>query len=1049
MPYPPPNVTSVSCGQQASQPTFSATWNTTNYPATQQFVVGILDATSGTIVTVGTPVMGALGSVTASQALLQSDTYQIVVATYDGGAPGLWPTSGPMALFTSPTNLAITYNGTNIGASWQDPAAGTTPLGGRVTIQIGISQWVFDLSGTQGTFVPAGVPFSPSQPATVTVSGLYGASLGPPSTSVALVQAASALTLVDYSGQSPLTLAAQGFAAGTARTFNVVVSSRGVPLQATSAQENATTGQMQVSLTATLNPGASYELAVQQTVTGSTGPLGPPAPIVLSPPVVLNASYAGGVLTYATVLPGGQPVSGLQIAITGPPGTTVTTVITSSAIGSIPAALGTTTSYTASFRAAIGITAGVSLGPAAALTPAVLTVAPAVSAITYNGTSVEVTYSASTQTGVTAYQIEAVSGGAAIASAQFSGTTGWLPLAGFPGVPYNVQVRAVGVSTSGPAGSPVAVPLAPVAITSAGTSAVTGTTTLQWSGPAGATYTLQLFGNGVPLGNPTTGLTATSYNLPSSLPTGTTVTAAVAAVTSAGAVTATGPFGAPYPVPTLQPEGVGIAYDGVTLTVSWRRVPAASGYLVSVIATGATSALATAPVKSGSITSATVPAFATTASSVYNVFVQARVGADLAPSAPPVPLFTPGLYPGSNTAAAPNLVPASSLAFASSDITLYLPDIGAGTPLQNLPITQAPFTLQANPDSATKGAYPYMLVIPGTSAAWTFTGAAGIRSIVQNAYVQFLTSVEQSNATPWGIAVLQQAISRAMPQTFQETLYYAYGLTLANSGTTLTPASWCADLRPGMILRVVVNDYLNVGQVSPSPWINGYVGGSVIDYDVGSYLSTSLPAARQWTLGFDALLARLAASGSISVTAPQGSPANETQSGVADAIDLLYPAFPQPFYRLFFPGNVMTPSGIGTTFTPSNFVVAAAASFATLQSAVNYPTATTAVAYFRGRAVIKVCIRVTVNGVEEVVPIGTTVGNILERYAAQLPSAPVQFAGVQLSRALGLAITQPTSPVSASARLPVRLDWNRLSVYGPANDALTLPLLHGDRLSIG
>jgi hypothetical protein len=145
----------------------------------------------------------------------------------------------------------------------------------------------------------------------------------------------------------------------------------------------------------------------------------------------------------------------------------------------------------------------------------------------------------------------------------------------------------------------------------------------------------------------------------------------------------------------------------------------------------------------------------------------------------------------------------------------------------------------------------------------------------------------------------------------------------------------------------------------------------------------------------------------------------------------------------------MPPTGVGTTFTPSNFVLAAAPSYRTLQTTVNYPTGSNpTVAYFRGRSVVKLCIRVFINGVEDVVPIGTTVTNILERYGRQVPSAGVAFGGVQLQRASALAVNA-TAPFDAGASVPVRLDWNTLSVYGPANTALSLPLLHGDRLTIG
>jgi hypothetical protein len=173
-----------------------------------------------------------------------------------------------------------------------------------------------------------------------------------------------------------------------------------------------------------------------------------------------------------------------------------------------------------------------------------------------------------------------------------------------------------------------------------------------------------------------------------------------------------------------------------------------------------------------------------------------------------------------------------------------------------------------------------------------------------------------------------------------------------------------------------------------------------------------------------------------------------TESGVADSADLFYPAFRTPFFRLFFPETLESSTSVGTITPESNFAIASASTYALLVKRVSFPTGSNTVAYFRGRAVTKLCIRVIVNGVEEVVPVGTTVGNILDRYGWRPPTTGLHITGLRLERALGAAVFDPTVEYDAGRSFRVELVWNKLPVYGPGRDSLSLPLLHGDRLTV-
>jgi hypothetical protein len=91
---------------------------------------------------------------------------------------------------------------------------------------------------------------------------------------------------------------------------------------------------------------------------------------------------------------------------------------------------------------------------------------------------------------------------------------------------------------------------------------------------------------------------------------------------------------------------------------------------------------------------------------------------------------------------------------------------------------------------------------------------------------------------------------------------------------------------------------------------------------------------------------------------------------------------------------------------------------------------------------------VLVDGVEETVPIGTTVRNLLERYSAAPPSTAAKVEGLRLDRALGPVVLDPAKPYAVDRSWGVRLRDGTLPVYGPGLDGLSLPLLHGDRLTI-
>ena len=598
--------------------------------------------------------------------------------------------------------------------------------------------------------------------------------------------------------------------------------------------------------------------------------------------------------------------------------------------------------------------------------------------------------------------------------------------------------------SAGPAAK-LAVPVAAPAVSAVAIDPVSGTATVSWSEVAGATsYELQAYLDGVPAGDSVSvKAPERSAQLTKPPAAGQDLAVAVRAVVTTSEMTCKGPPGSRVAVLTAAPEITAVECDGVSATVSWLPLAGVSGYAVAIFGKpGKVLATASAPAGATSVRLA-LPSWAP---SQYQVAVQAQRGSSTGVAATAA-LFQPGLYLQSSTSV-PAILRTASEKLEAEAVSVYLPPLGKA-PLIPLPIEPAqageskpPFKLAANTDSASKATLPYVLTID--AGALSFEPA---RSGLQDTYRALLVDAEEAGAGPQGIFTLQQAISRLMPQTFAETLYYAYGLS---------PLRLYVDLRPGMILRVAAPgfDLTAVDSVPPpAGWATGYAPGGAIDLAIDDYLSGE--ADPQWRVGFDAFLATLAASGALEVPAPEtpvppalsSSPVDVVETGGADAVDLFFDEFRNPYYRLLIPATVQAASQPTTVRTSQQFAIASAAKWAQIDA--RPPEAEVKVAYFRGRAVLRPCIRVEVEGRERVVPVGTTVGNLLDGLGRRPPSTARPLVGLRLERALGPAVLDPTAPYDASASARVNLDWLGLVTMAPGVDALSLPLLHGDRLSLG
>jgi hypothetical protein len=572
----------------------------------------------------------------------------------------------------------------------------------------------------------------------------------------------------------------------------------------------------------------------------------------------------------------------------------------------------------------------------------------------------------------------------------------------------------------------------------------TGKATLSWQGvtaPTGYTagYTLAFSDRSAPVA-----VSTTSYTFAAALAAGTDFQVTVTATFSKDGVASAGPSSAPLTVPTESPDLTSANYDGARVRASWQPV-AGAAYYVTTVLNAAGNVATTGP--RGSATTTSFAASLAAADGPFTLIVQAATQAGTGLPSAPLHLFRTAWFVSTQATdeQPPHVYPAATMALQPAKISIYLPPLAAGT-VTVAPV--GPFALTGNTDPATKTAFPYILSFASDSAVWNFGSKAHpvppIRPQLQSDYVAFLQAAETAHAAPWGVATLQLAISRWMPQTFAESHYYAYGLSLAGG-----QGKGSIDLRPGLVLRVSFADYTNVWSGSANSWLNGFGGGSPSDFDVVD----SLSGAGSWMLSMDSFIAGLTASGAMAVSPPTTLVSASTAAGVADAADLFFPGFPNPFYRLFFPGQLQNPTSTGSVATTANFALASADSFTHLSTSSPTAGANAPVVYFRGRAVLRVMIRVRVNDMELIVPLGTTIGNILDRYGVRPPASKIQLTGVVLDRAAGPGIAifgdSPSPPAlvyDSAARHGVRLDWATMATYGGPFDATSLPLLHGDRI---
>jgi hypothetical protein len=513
------------------------------------------------------------------------------------------------------------------------------------------------------------------------------------------------------------------------------------------------------------------------------------------------------------------------------------------------------------------------------------------------------------------------------------------------------------------------------------------------------------------------------------------------------------PSNAPAPIPSAAPKLLFAAFDGATLHVAWTPVPGPGidGYIVSIA--GADPAIADTSVVGADSASVAIPTgggLSYPFAPGVTVCVRAaswRSDAPLIqgePSAALAPTLTGYAYGvGVVAAGDPPYVFRAGVYQRLTDvtgqaITLYLPTPFAGVGAPTVPPGEGQiFQLSPAPSGST---LPYKLTIGAD--VWTTLGASAVRSDLRSSYIAFLNAVESvdQGVYPWAIGLIRQIIAEAMPQTFQETLYYRYGLWRDDALRVF-------DLTPGA--RLQVSNALYQSIVGGTSEKNGFLALGGETFDISAVIPQggggALPAGVQRSLSVDAFL---------SLIYPGGDP---VAGGVvaAGAIDFFTGDNRQAYYRVFYPPSMFGSGSNGSTAPTSNVALIGAATWRILSDVTDYyaqtgafpTTANYVSAYFRGRAAMTPLVNVTIQGEQRWAPLGATVRQLLAAQGLAPYFGGDGGAAVEMRRASANLFPYPT-PGAGLSLDPVDLANTDLNGASPSCWPLDMPVVGGDSVTL-
>lgn len=1019
------NITRIACTLKGSVLSVAATWDTAE---TGQLTVYDAGGTAVNGAATGSG-NGYINWQPASGAMTADQPYWAVVMISQV------PSTKIPLLWSPVSEVASLFNGQSVSVSWKAPGGFPQPGSYTLSLTDGTQTQIVTSPSNKVSFVPS-LSLATGDSWGFTITPTLGVSSGPAIastivTSAVAVSAVACTAVSDTTGQISITPAS----AGTSK-FVVTLSQNGSAILVQPMMYTPGT-LLKLALPAglwPLSPAGGYSVSLQVAAGTSTGPGGAGLPIVVTAPVIAQVNVNGDpkpTLDIRVVLPPGQPpVTGFSAVLMNAALAAGSATFNGDS-GTLALVSGLTTgTYTLTVSALIGTN---SSGPT--VQSNVLTSTATLTGIDNDAGQVSVSFTPAPDSTMT--QVNILVGNTVVTIGQASTSPLILPA---PDVPFSVSVQGSAAGLQGPVTGPVtAISQAPLA--QGAVYGLTGVATLTWAALAANAnlngYQVEVHDGGKQTGSSSvTGAEATSTTLSaSSLLAAGQISAQVRATGNA-ITTGTvlyGPRSVAVPVLTNAPTQVSTTYNGAQAVIEWNAPTGTNveGYVVSLIDSVGGVAPVTRRVAG---TSVSMP-YTATPNSVVTVYVQ-TTGANAQGPAATAGLFTTSLFPSTSTQSALYLAPSASLNFGRQPLGIYLPDFFKAPLTGELPKNDS-FVL----GTTTTSPWKYLLQVKQTDNVWSFDASA-IRSGMLTDITDFMGQMIDQGLTPQGDLLLRQVFARVLPMTYVETLFYAYNFNVADDDSNLDPAKGrgLVDLTPGLSLHVEVQSYESLPVSTPSGNA-GMVGNATFDFDIHSYRYKD-----QWRQGFEGFLSRLVGHGVI-FPGPSGGQTDPTQTGAGGSPDLYYANFLQPYYRLIYPPDYLPSQDVSVTKNlRSNVTLIAATTRKDLDDATkNLRTpsdsykAVNAV-YFRGRTLISPRIHVVFNGTDTYVALGTTVANLLERYAS-LNAAGGRCGQLTMKRSLG-GVAIENWPATRS--VPIRLDWTGGATWGDGSTWLDLPLLHGD-----
>jgi|GEM_PF-3172428 len=693
-----------------------------------------------------------------------------------------------------------------------------------------------------------------------------------------------------------------------------------------------------------------------------------------------------------------------------------------------------------------------------------IVVAPIIGSTAYDGRAIDFTWGLLDEPTVTHYECEVYDGDIVVArsmlaesSAQPGMGSGWIaaPLAGTRS--YRMRIRGRGGVVGGPLGPAIMVigttPVIAQATTEAG-NVVARVENQDLHGVPDFTYEAAIFLDDIISSAWIPGVGGPDWAdviIPFTPIAGRAYTVRGRIVGLAG-MQITGPSSHARGLINGIPAITAASYDGTTVHVAWTPLEERSltGYVVHLIEEGAPDPeIYETDGSSIAITRALAP----------NLDYQVRVrGAGnmalgmLSAPANPVADAVGFFLPDKATSQYPYIFRGDIRGPEPHQIVMHLPDIFA-SPL-GAPIDMPPFNLGAfNP---AQPGFPYQLTVqwPNPIDIWHFTDNK-IRENLRTAFVQFLEAIESAPAglRPGGLGLVRQVLANGLPLNFEETLYYSLGLIHYLPG--LPSGSGHIDLAPGMRLRIDYEQYQIVPGASVTlgesvlDGLSGFTGAGTSVYDIGRQTT----ATGSVITTFNSLFTRM-----------PGLMVAPNTGGAGGVIDLHGGAYDLPYFRLVYPPNFPSSDGPTSINPNNNILIVGGPTFSRLEAATDHYLqygnldgfADTVSAFFRGRAVIFPEIPCTIDGQLLYVPAGTTVRQLLDRYAPT-PFAPtLAISGITYQRSIGNLVDDPATFATPGAAFPaartnpIHFDFSTLGgyTYPEGLDCFDLPVLPGDSLTI-